>query len=467
MTQRLFLLRHGEVTSHRGDVPVTEEGLQTAVEVGRRLAGRADGAIRVISGETRRTRDTAAAVARGAREAGAEVREDGVAFALRNPDLYLAGVRVDMVSSEAAFAAQIPGFTEADVAKVAFFTEWLTVPDRVGWWVRHPEPPGDDAAAVAARIRTFAGSLADREDATAFTVADHPLPRACAPARWRSPAATSGSRSGWPASRRRSRADRSVRLQRAARGALTSGRGPATAPSPGSRAAADDRMLTARDRESIIVSDRSAPTRRQPLHRDVAPGTARPPALQGGSVVQRVTPHVFTSTEIRGCNPSYVVTSAGVVVIDTPQLPTKAVAMRQEAEEHGPDPLRDQHRAPRRPHLRQLLVQGCRRGRAPPGRRRQLHGGHARPRPVRLRARGDPDRRPRGRGDRPGPRHLLRGPQPRRPRLHRRPGDEGRRHDLPPDPHARATPPARSRSTCPRSGSSSPATPSSPSARPG
>ena len=31
MTQRLFLLRHGEVTSHRGDVPVTEEGLQTAV----------------------------------------------------------------------------------------------------------------------------------------------------------------------------------------------------------------------------------------------------------------------------------------------------------------------------------------------------------------------------------------------------------------------------------------------------
>ena len=182
MTQRLFLLRHGEVTSHRGDVPVTEEGLQTAVEVGRRLAGRADGAIRVISGETRRTRDTAAAVARGAREAGAEVLEDGVAFALRNPDLYLAGVRVDMVSSEEAFAAQIPGFTEADVAKVAFFADWLTVPDRVGWWVRHPEPPGDDAAAVAARIATFAASLADRDDTTAFTVGitHSPVLRACA-----------------------------------------------------------------------------------------------------------------------------------------------------------------------------------------------------------------------------------------------------------------------------------------------
>jgi broad specificity phosphatase PhoE len=182
MTQHLFLLRHGEVTSHRGDVPVTEEGLQTAVEVGRRLAGRADGMIRVISGETRRTRDTAAAVARGAREAGAEVIEDGVAFALRNPDLYLAGVRVNMVSSEANFAEQIPGFTEADVAKVGFFAEWLTVPDRVGWWVRHPAPPGDDAAAVATRIRAFAASLADRDDATAFTVGitHSPVLRACA-----------------------------------------------------------------------------------------------------------------------------------------------------------------------------------------------------------------------------------------------------------------------------------------------
>jgi broad specificity phosphatase PhoE len=170
MTQRLFLLRHGEVTSHRGDVPVTDEGLQTATEVGRRLAARADGPVRVLSGETRRTRETAAAVARGAREAGTEVLEEGVAFALRNPDLYLAGVRVDMVSSEAAFAAQVPGLEEADIPRIAFFREWLAVPDRVGWWVAHKSPPGDDAAAVAARIRTFAASLADREDSTAFTV---------------------------------------------------------------------------------------------------------------------------------------------------------------------------------------------------------------------------------------------------------------------------------------------------------
>jgi broad specificity phosphatase PhoE len=171
MTQRLFLLRHGEVTSHRGDVPVTEEGLKTAEEVGRRLADRAEGAIRVVSGETRRTRETASAVARGARAAGAEVLEDGVAFALRNPDLYLAGVRVDMVSSEAAFAAQVPGLEESDIGGIAFFSQWLTEPDRVGWWVAHQDPPGDDAAQVATRIKTYAASLADRTDSTAFTVA--------------------------------------------------------------------------------------------------------------------------------------------------------------------------------------------------------------------------------------------------------------------------------------------------------
>jgi len=52
--------------------------------------------------------------------------------------------------------------------------------------------------------------------------------------------------------------------------------------------------------------------------------------------MEQVTANVFTETRLRGCNPSYVTTSDGVVVIDTPQLPTRAVAMRQEAESRGP-----------------------------------------------------------------------------------------------------------------------------------
>ena len=52
--------------------------------------------------------------------------------------------------------------------------------------------------------------------------------------------------------------------------------------------------------------------------------------------MDQVTQNVWTDTSFRGCNPNYVVTSDGVVVIDTPQLPTRAVAMRREAESHGP-----------------------------------------------------------------------------------------------------------------------------------
>ncbi len=52
--------------------------------------------------------------------------------------------------------------------------------------------------------------------------------------------------------------------------------------------------------------------------------------------MENVTANVFTETKLRGCNPSFVTTADGVVVIDTPQLPSKAVAMRRKAESHGP-----------------------------------------------------------------------------------------------------------------------------------
>ena len=52
--------------------------------------------------------------------------------------------------------------------------------------------------------------------------------------------------------------------------------------------------------------------------------------------MDQVTRNVRTETNYRGCNPSYVVTADGVVVVDTPQLPSRAVAMRREAESHGP-----------------------------------------------------------------------------------------------------------------------------------
>jgi cyclase len=52
--------------------------------------------------------------------------------------------------------------------------------------------------------------------------------------------------------------------------------------------------------------------------------------------VTKVTPNVFTNTKLRGSNPSFVVTSDGVVASVTPQLPSRAGEWRAVAESHGP-----------------------------------------------------------------------------------------------------------------------------------
>ena len=182
MTHRLLLLRHGEVTSHRGDVAVTDRGLEGAERLGRRLAATA-GRLRVLTGGTLRARQTGAASAAGARAAGAAVDEPRVAFALRNPDIYVAGERVEMVSSPAALAGQVPGMTVDEAAAVPFFAGFFDHPDRIGWWLRLGHVPGEDAEALARRIDRFAASLPDRTGQPAeltVGVTHSPVLRACA-----------------------------------------------------------------------------------------------------------------------------------------------------------------------------------------------------------------------------------------------------------------------------------------------
>ena len=181
--QRLLLLRHGEVASHHGDVPVTAAGLATATEVGRQVGVSGTRRVLVLSAHTLRARQTAQAIADGARRAGAAVDGPAECFALRNPDLYLAGVRVDMGSTAASFAEQVPGLSEEAAAASPFFGGFVSAADGVGWWLRHPEPPGDDARCVLRRITAFARSLADLgADAPEVTVAvtHSPVLRACA-----------------------------------------------------------------------------------------------------------------------------------------------------------------------------------------------------------------------------------------------------------------------------------------------
>ena len=168
---RLLLLRHGEVASHRGDIPITDVGRRQAEEAGRRLAATGLDPVRLLCGATRRARETAEGVRDGLCTAGRRsVTGPEVAFALRNPDLYLDGVRVDMVSTPEAFAEQVPGLSTGQVQRVPFFDGFLSAADRIEYWLRHPGPPGEDAAAVAARIVSFAASLADRGASAPHTV---------------------------------------------------------------------------------------------------------------------------------------------------------------------------------------------------------------------------------------------------------------------------------------------------------
>ncbi|MFQ6112018.1 MAG: MBL fold metallo-hydrolase [Nitrospinota bacterium] len=51
--------------------------------------------------------------------------------------------------------------------------------------------------------------------------------------------------------------------------------------------------------------------------------------------MQKVSDNVYVETYIRGCNPGFVTTSEGVVLIDTPQTPLDAVRWREEIMRHG------------------------------------------------------------------------------------------------------------------------------------
>lgn len=157
---RLLFLRHGEVASHHGDVPVTEAGLVHAERTGKAIAAAAAEPISVLYGGTRRTQETAEAIVRGM-GASESVVGPTDAFALRNPDMYLAGARVNMVSAARFLAEQVPGMTAEQVEANDWWTAFMQAPDRIGWWLAHEDPPGESSREVARRLDRFARSFAD------------------------------------------------------------------------------------------------------------------------------------------------------------------------------------------------------------------------------------------------------------------------------------------------------------------
>ena len=147
---------------------MTESGLAQSRKRGRLLVGDLSPGeiVHFMHAPTLRTRQTieeirssmAAALSPGDGVDLLDVREQA---AIRNPDLYVAGQRVEMVSSAEALAEQLsaPPVDPATVSMHPFFSGFWAAPDRIGYWVEHPDPPGEDPAAVARRQMTFAMSL--------------------------------------------------------------------------------------------------------------------------------------------------------------------------------------------------------------------------------------------------------------------------------------------------------------------
>jgi broad specificity phosphatase PhoE len=172
-TVRIHWLRHGKIASHRGNVPLTEEGLAQAIERGRVLAGDISSGelVHFMHAPTLRTRQTIEEVRASMEEAldsdsGVELLEVSEQWAIRNPDLFVAGQRVEMVSSVEALAEQLSAspVDPETLATHPFFSAFLASSDRIGYWLGHPDPPGEDTVAVARRQMTFATSLLDKQE---------------------------------------------------------------------------------------------------------------------------------------------------------------------------------------------------------------------------------------------------------------------------------------------------------------
>jgi hypothetical protein len=98
-----------------------------------------------------------------ARTTDAKLGEPRVEQAIRNPDLFVAGYRVEMVSSVQALLEQLPRdvMSQDDVRRHPFFSRFWAERDRIAVWLRDADPPGERAADVARRSSRSARSLAD------------------------------------------------------------------------------------------------------------------------------------------------------------------------------------------------------------------------------------------------------------------------------------------------------------------
>jgi len=169
---RVHWVRHGKIASHQGDTPLTDEGRRQAEAFAQRLSTELAEGERVsfLYAPTLRTRETAETIYNTLRTAFEHEDSRQIQllapvehWAIRNPDIYVAGSRIELVSTPEAVAEQLPeaSLSPQELANLPFLHGFWSAPDRIGYWVNHPNPPGEDADTVARRLLTFAVSLLD------------------------------------------------------------------------------------------------------------------------------------------------------------------------------------------------------------------------------------------------------------------------------------------------------------------
>lgn len=156
------MFRHGHVANHQGDVSLLPEGRHVAFNAGVSLADQvADGvAVTILFSPSARTRETAEELARGLagglssqNKPGARVLQPQPEEAIRNFQFIVDGR--EMMPTDGMHAS-LPPSAEHDPFFQAF---WQDQDDPIDYWLTHPSQSAEQPVAVAARMRTFFGSL--------------------------------------------------------------------------------------------------------------------------------------------------------------------------------------------------------------------------------------------------------------------------------------------------------------------
>ena len=168
----LAFLRHARVPSHKGDMPLAEDSnadIEAAVPKLRALAREGDRFL-FLATQTNRSRQTAEVLRAAIDQGSPEILP---AWGLRNPDVYLAGSRVEMGSTPEFLASQCKHLSmpPEEVRQHPFFGGILSADDRIEYWLNHESPPGENAEAVAGRVLQFARSFLDVPSENGLVVA--------------------------------------------------------------------------------------------------------------------------------------------------------------------------------------------------------------------------------------------------------------------------------------------------------